>query len=73
MSKMYYINYKPTKYSRWAKLVMNEIRNKKNLTVDSYETYEEAKENLDLYFAGDPAGDYWISARACKKWAGDTK
>ena len=65
---MYYINYKPSKLSRWAVLVRKEIKAKKNITVEAYETYEQAQEALELCIWGDPQCKYWISTRACKGW-----
>ena len=65
---MYYINYKPTKLSKWAEGAREEIKAKRNLTIESHETNRQAKRALDELYYHDPLGNYWISTRACKNW-----
>lgn len=37
-------------------------------TVDETPSYREAKRLLAEYRMSDPAGDYYLSQRACKAW-----
>ena len=70
---MYYINYKPTELSKWAEVAREEIKAKRNLTIESHETNRQAERALDELHYHDPFGTYWISTRACKNWTENNK
>jgi hypothetical protein len=38
-------------------------------TVDEFDTYKEARENLAEYRMADPYAEYYTSSRPCKDWA----
>ena len=65
---MYYINYKPTEFSKWAEVTREEIKAKNNLTIESHETNRQAQTALEDLRYFDPFGTYWVSTRACKNW-----
>tara|TARA_R100000951_G_scaffold86673_1_gene74359 strand:- start:303 stop:503 length:201 start_codon:yes stop_codon:yes gene_type:complete len=61
---MYYINYKPTRISKWGTLVSC----KKNMTIESFDYRHHAERALEEVRYYDPNGEYWVSTKACKGW-----
>tara|TARA_B100001093_G_C26373386_1_gene819714 strand:+ start:360 stop:563 length:204 start_codon:yes stop_codon:yes gene_type:complete len=61
---MYYINYRPILTLENG----NMVRAKRALTIESFDYRHHAERALDEILFYDPAGDYWVSSKACKNW-----
>ena len=66
---MYYINYKP----RLTLENGDMVKDKRSITVESFDYRHHAERALDEILFYDPMGEYWISTRACKNWHESTE